>query len=235
MTKHRTIKHKISIIIPTYNEADNIASLIIKIEKAYRDAEIIVVDDNSPDGTAGIVRELQKTNPKIKLKLRLSKRGLSSAVIDGFSVASGSIIGVMDADHSHPPELLPKIIKKMEDYDFILGSRYIKGGGISNWPLSRKLISKFATLLARPLVSIKDPMSGYFMFKRKIIRGVKLEPEGFKIALEILVKAQPKHVKEIPFIFNDRQAGKSKLGMETNFIYLHHLIKLYKYKYCKRK
>jgi dolichol-phosphate mannosyltransferase len=223
---------KLSVIIPTYNEAENIASLIEKIHKHARDAEIIVVDDNSPDRTADIVAKLRISG--IKLFVRKKEKGLSSAVIAGFRMASGDAVCVMDADHSHPPELIPKLRKALEEADFVLASRYVKGGGCEHWPLARKIISKAATLLARPLTTVSDPMSGFFMFRRHIIDGVELRPEGFKIGLEILVKARP-NVKEVPFIFKNRFAGKSKLGMKTNLHYLHHLINLYRYKYGKGK
>jgi dolichol-phosphate mannosyltransferase len=227
-------KEKLSVVIPTLDEADNIASLIKKVHKVC-DAEIIVVDDNSKDGTSKIVKDLAKKDSKIRILVRRNKRGLSSAVLDGIKIASGNLICVMDADHSHPPELIPRMRKEMQNADFVLGSRYVKGGGIENWPFSRKIMSKFATLLAKPLVSVKDPMSGFFMFRKKIINGIKLQPKGFKIALEILVKGKHKAVKEIPFVFKDRQAGKSKLGVETNIHYIGHLVKLYSYKHGKRK
>jgi dolichol-phosphate mannosyltransferase len=221
---------KVSVIIPTYNEAGNIKKLITEIHKNRRDAEIIVVDDNSPDGTA----EIAKSIPHVKVLVRKNQRGLGSAVIGGFRIASGDIFCVMDADLSHPPELIPKLRKALENADFALASRYVKGGGSENWPLLRKIISKAATLLARGVTSASDPMSGYFMFRKNIIQGVELQPEGFKIGLEILVKGKQDRIAEVPYTFRDRFAGKSKLGIRTNLQYLHHLIKLYRYKYGKK-
>ena len=224
----------LSIIITTYNEAENIASLIKEIHKFSKDAEIVVVDDNSPDGTPNIVKDLRKKIKKIKLLVRKNERGLSSAVLAGFKIASGDYICVIDADHSHPPELIPKLRKELENADIVVASRYVKGGGCENWPFLRQLVSKFATLLARPLTPVKDPMSGFFMLKKGVIEGVEFHPEGFKIGLEILVKGKHKVIKEVPFVFRDRRAGKSKLGIKTNLQYINHLIKLYRYKWYEK-
>lgn len=153
----------ISIIIPTYNEKGNIKKLILKINDIFKeDFEIIVVDDNSPDGTGKIVDKLKKYNAKCIH--RKSKLGLSSAVIEGFKAAKGDIIGVMDADFSHPPEKIPELIKPLKDNnaELTIGSRYIQGGKIKNWTAVRKIISKGAILLSLPLTRIKDPVSGFF-------------------------------------------------------------------------
>ncbi|MBW2995091.1 glycosyltransferase [Candidatus Woesearchaeota archaeon] len=159
----------LSIIIPTYNEAENISSLIQDIYKHVNDAEIVVVDDNSPDGTADIIQSLKKKFKNLKLLIRKEEKGLSSAVLAGFKIASGQNYCVMDADYSHPPEFIPRLRKELDDADMIFASRYVKGGGCENWPLLRRFISKFATILARQLTSVKDPMSGFFMLKKHII------------------------------------------------------------------
>ncbi len=212
---------KTSIIIPTYNEAENIKILIPKIKQLTRklNIEIIVVDDNSPDGTYKVAKKLAT-----KAILR-TKRGLATAVIEGFRHASGNIIIVMDADLSHPPELIPKLIKAMDNHLLAIATRK----QTKNWPLKRKITSTIATSLARPLTKAKDPMSGFFALKKSAIPK-NLKPLGYKILLELIVRSNIKNYVEIPFIFKDRELGKSKLTIKTNLRYLQHLQKLYLYK-----
>lgn len=218
----------ISIIIPTYNEAGNIRKLIsaIRAELSRKDFEIIIVDDNSPDGTWKISRELSKKYPELRVIRRKNERGLSSAVIRGFVESKGDILGVIDADLSHPPQLMNKMIDACKDNDIVIASRYVHRGR-ENMSLFRKLVSKGATLMARPLTNVSDPMSGYFFFRRKVIDDAELKPKGYKILLEILVKGKYNRVKEIYFSFGKRYHGKSKLGSKVYIDYLVHLILLY--------
>jgi dolichol-phosphate mannosyltransferase len=198
------------------------------------DYDIIIADDNSPDSTAGIAQKLPKKY-KVKVLLRKKNKGLSKSVVDGFKIAKGNIIGVMDADFTHPPEIIPKILDKLkkENADILVGSRKTKGGEIKNWPLHRKIISKFATLLAKPLTKIKDPMSGFFFLKKEVIKNIKFRPKGYKILLEILVKGNYKKAEEIPILFKDRIKGESKLTKKIYLEYLMQLIELYLYKIKK--
>ncbi|MFC1690548.1 polyprenol monophosphomannose synthase [Nanoarchaeota archaeon] len=223
----------ISIIIPTYNEAENIKKIVPLIYKHMKkDYEIVIVDDNSPDKTWQIAQKMPKKY-KIRVIRRTKERGLATAVIRGFKEAKGNIIGVIDADLSHPPKMIPKLVAAIKDGNCVaVGSRHVKGGGCENWPVHRKMISKGATLMARPLTRVKDPMSGFFFFKKDILKGVTLKPKGYKILLEILVKGRysKNKVKEIPFIFKDRELGKSKLGFNVYIDYLKHLGSLFKYK-----
>jgi dolichol-phosphate mannosyltransferase len=225
------MQHKISIIIPTYNEKENIAILIPKVFQILRKSkikgEIVIVDDNSPDGT-GETAEKMKRNYNVKILHRKSKKGLSSAVINGFKIATGDILGVMDADLSHPPEIIPKLIKTIinDGFDVVVASRYVKGGGCENWSLIRKVESKGASLLARIVTNIKDPMSGFFFFKKNVIKNVELNPIGFKIGLEILVKGKYDKVKEVPYIFRNRKYGESKVKVQEYVNYLRHLYRL---------
>ncbi|MBU1201228.1 MAG: polyprenol monophosphomannose synthase [Nanoarchaeota archaeon] len=226
----------ISIIIPTFNEANNISLLIPKIYDVldnHYNYEIIVVDDNSPDGTAKVVRRLGKKY-SVRLLLRKNKRGLSSAVIDGFNIAKGDLLCVMDADLSHPPELLSKIILLLNKNDLVIGSRLVKGGGSESWPIHRKIISWCAQLLARPLTPVKDAMSGFFALKKSVINNVKLEAYGYKILLEILVVGNYKKVAEVPFTFLNRTFGKSKIGVGVEVEYIKQLAHLYEYKFFNR-
>ena len=222
----------ISIIIPTYNEKENIKKLIFKINKILnKNYEIIVVDDNSPDRTGEVVDKLRKNN--VRCIHRKGKLGLSSAVIEGFSKAKGNIIGVMDADLSHNVNIIPNLIKPIVDgkAELTIGSRYVKGGGVKNWPLTRKIISKGATLLSLLLTRIKDPMSGFFFLKKSIIKDINLNAKGYKILLEIIVKGNYKNVKEVPYTFKDRKLGKSKLNKKEYINYLRNLFNLMRYKF----
>ena len=222
-------------MIPTYNEKDNLDELVRRIVQACAGAgiesEIVIVDDNSPDGTGARSEELAKDNC-MKVVHRTGKLGLSSAVLEGFKVATGDILLVMDADLSHPPEKIPEMASKISsgDAEIVFGSRYVPGGSVENWPFHRRLISKGATLFARPLTKIKDPMSGFFMLKRSVIEGAELNPIGYKIGLEILVKGKYSKVAEVPIHFANRKAGKSKLGAGEFLKYIDHATMLYEHK-----
>ena len=217
----------IAVIIPTLNEAGNIGELIPQIHAALKsDYTIVIVDDNSKDGTQDIVKGLSATYP-IKLIARSGKLGLASAVIDGMNSQKTDAYIVMDADLSHPPELLVVIRNSLSDYDLVVASRHVKGGGASNWPLKRKIISRGAIMLARPLTRVRDVTSGYFAIRRVCLEDVILTPLGYKIGLECFVKANWKSYIEIPFIFADRKSGSSKLGRGEFIAYVKHLRKLY--------
>jgi dolichol-phosphate mannosyltransferase len=222
----------LSIIVPTYNESRNIEELLTRIFTAlkpnYTPYEVIVVDDNSPDGTAQIAEAL-----KSKFDLRVVKRprkiGLASAVLNGFKLATGDILCVMDADLSHPPEAVPEMYKAISngDFDIVIGSRCVEGGGATNWPWYRRFGSSFAQLLAKPITHVNDSTSGFFMIKKSVLESADINPIGFKILLEILVKGNYSKIKEIPIVFNDRGGGKSKLGMKQTMEYLKQLGLIY--------
>jgi len=226
----------ITLVIPTYNEAGNIPILVAKVFEAFNsnnlNGYVLIVDDDSPDQTWKVAEDLQAQYPKLSVLRRQDKRGLSSAVLDGFAMANTDIIGVIDADLSHPPEKIPELVTPIinGEADFTLGSRYINQGGIENWPLRRKISSKIATLAVLGLTKVKDPMSGFFFLKKDLIKNVELSPKGFKIGLEILVRSNCKKVKEIPIVFRDREYGESKLNSNVIVDYLIHVSKLYAYK-----
>jgi dolichol-phosphate mannosyltransferase len=219
-----------SVVVPTYNERENLKGLVERILSAA-DVEVVVVDDASPDGTGALADQLASTYG-IKVVHRSGKLGLASAMLDGLKAAGGDIVGVMDADFSHPPELIPKLIEPIAkgEADVVFASRYVKGGGVEDWPLRRKITSNGARLLARPLTGVRDCMSGFFFIRKGVIDGVRLETVGFKLGLEILVKGKYGKVVEVPFIFRDRAGGKSKLSGKEYFNYLRHLIRLYGYR-----
>ena len=223
-----------SIVIPTYNEAAGIGKLVEALDATFRanglDGEIIVVDDNSPDGTGAIVDELAEGFP-VRCLHRSGKLGLSSAVIDGWGIArpESVALGAMDADFSHDVDALPKMVAALEsgEYGLAVGSRYVPGGGIANWPKRRIITSRVACWLARPLTRIKDVTSGYFLVRRDALDGVTLDPIGFKIGLEVIAKARYGKAIEIPYVFTDRVAGESKLNNREIFNYLKQLSRLY--------
>lgn len=218
----------ISIIIPTYNEKDNVKPLIERIFYALKEGnikgEVIIVDDDSEDETARYALVLKEKHD-VKVIVRKSERGLASAVTRGFEVARGDILCVMDADLSHPPEAIQKLVEPLikEDCEMTIGSRYIENGGVENWPMKRQVISKCANLLARLVTNVKDPMSGFFALKRSVIEGVKLNPKGYKIGLEIIAKGNYNNITEVPYVFQDRENGKSKLNNRVMRDYVAHL------------
>ena len=224
--------YDVSIVIPTYNEALGIEKLIAALTEVFRanniNGEIVIVDDNSPDGPGALVDSLATKYP-VRCVHRAGKLGLSSAVIDGWATCTSPILGVMDADFSHDPNVVPQLVRAVNDgaCELAIGSRYITGGGITNWPWRRKITSRVAISLARPLTRVRDITSGFFFLKREIINGVKLDPIGFKIGLEVIAKGKYKSVKEIPYVFTDRTAGTSKLNSGEIVNYLKQLSKIY--------
>ncbi len=230
----------LSIVIPTYNESKNIVKMLDSLRAAITremNAEIIVVDDNSPDGTSKTVEDYAKSSKNEECSIHVIRRekkiGLSSAIITGIERAKGDAVVVMDSDLSHPPQTIPIMIEELQnsDCDIVVASRYVKGGSVSGWPIKRKLISKGATKIAQHGlgIKIKDPMSGFFAFKRNIVNYIKFDAIGYKILLEILVKAKGAKVKEIPYNFTDRTAGSSKLDLSVSIAYLQSVWKLYRY------
>jgi dolichol-phosphate mannosyltransferase len=233
--------NQVSIIIPTYNESKNIIKILHSIGEILPknvSTQTIVVDDNSPDGTGKIVEDYLKNVKKIadntiEIIHRKTKDGLGSAILKGIQQAKGDTIVVMDCDFSHPPQIIPKLIESIKkyQYDIVVASRYIKGGKIQGWSVKRKIMSKFATLIAKKGLGIdtKDPMSGFFAFKRSIIKGLNIDAIGFKILLEILVKTKGVNIKEIPYTFQNRELGSSKLNVKTILDYYKSVWKLYRY------
>lgn len=223
----------ISIIVPTYNEKDNINILIEKVHDVLKDRkyEIIIIDDNSPDKTWKVAEYLKYKYP-VKVIRRKEKKDLSLSVLEGLKNAAGEIFCVMDADLSHSPEDIPRLLKPIEkdNYDLVIGSRLIKGAKVEVWPYHRRIISIIGRFLARPLTDVKDIMSGFFMVKKEVIDDVNLRPRGYKICLEILVKGRYDTFKEVPIIFRNRRFGKSKMGLLTYLTFLYHLFSLYLFK-----
>ena len=222
----------LSIIIPTYNERDRLPELVRAIFEACASeqvvAELVVVDDNSPDGTGALADELAQGR-RMRVVHRAGKLGLGTAAIAGFEAASAPIVGVIDADMSHPPTLLPRMFAMLQQHraDAVVASRYIPGGGTRNWPLTRLVMSRLACLLASRLTRVRDATSGFFLIRRDLARGVNISAGGFKICLELLVRAQPQTVVEVPYVFVGRTAGESKMNLREAMGYLVQLRQLH--------
>jgi dolichol-phosphate mannosyltransferase len=215
----------ISVIVPTYNEAGSLPLLVERLAKAMdgRDWELVVVDDGSPDGTADLAESLAARHP-VRVLRRAGKAGLASAVIAGFGHARGDVLGVMDADLSHPPEVVPTLADAIAGgADLAVGSRYIRGGGIMDWPLRRRVVSRVACLLGNIVVPVRDATSGFFVVRRAAIDGVRLNAIGFKIGLEVIARARADRIVEVPYTFRDRELGASKFGRREIIQYLQQL------------
>ncbi|MDP9289553.1 MAG: glycosyltransferase family 2 protein [Thermoproteota archaeon] len=254
-------KADLSVIIPTYNEYENILQLVEIIKDKLPDGlftEIIIVDDNSPDGTGRLIANyienaltkvcsgIQQAHENssnfaintresiVRLVRRENKSGLISAILQGIKSSTGKYILVMDADFSHPPETVPLLINELlrDPNSIVVASRYIRGGSIRGWPYKRLLLSRLAAKIAihgLKLCNVRDPISGFFAFPRHIIENIRFDTYGYKLLLEILVKAQGVRVKEIPYTFIDRKSGESKFDNRVMLDYLKAVWHLYRY------
>jgi dolichol-phosphate mannosyltransferase len=229
----------LSVIVPTYNERGALPELVERLAATFRegglDGEILLVDDNSPDGTADLAESLAERYP-VRVLRRRGKLGLASAVVDGLAATSSDLVAVMDADLSHPPEALLPMIRAVESgsADLAVGSRYIHGGGMEDWPLTRQLVSMFANRLTLALTPVHDATSGFFVVRRCALDGVALNPIGFKIGLEVIARARYDRCIEVPYVFTDRKQGFSKFTHREVIAFLKQLCILYSDKYRKR-
>ncbi|MDJ0600136.1 MAG: glycosyltransferase [Crocosphaera sp.] len=228
---------KFSLVLPTYKEAGNIQD-IVKIlthlldQSIQGDYEIIVVDDNSPDHTWKLALELTSDYPQLRVMRRIEEKGLSTAVIRGWQVARGDILGVIDADLQHPPEVLQQLLGEMDrGADLAVASRHVEGGGVSQWSIIRRFLSRGAQLLGLMILPevigrLSDPMSGYFMVRRSAIAGKPLSPVGYKILIEVTARGKIRWLAEAGYVFRERQAGESKVTWKQYIEYLQHLVRL---------
>ncbi len=218
------------MVVPTYNERDTLPELVRRLHGALGGAyELVVVDDGSPDGTAELARDLSGQYP-VRVLQRPGKLGLGSAVLEGARAASGRWVVVMDADLSHPPEVVPELVDALRSgAELAVGSRYVSGGGVRDWPWWRRLMSRVAVLLARWWLRerVLDPVSGFFAVRRELLLDPSLEGIGYKILLEVLVRNRGRSVVEVPYVFTDRRGGRSKLGAGEVWNYLRLLWRLH--------
>lgn len=229
------IDNRFALIIPTLNEAGNIDAILSAVTNSLaltkQEYEIVVVDDGSTDGTVENVREWIKRDSRVRILSREGQRGLAGAVLHGWSQTRANLLGVIDADLQHPPELLPKLLEAAKGADIAIASRYAAENGVRGWNPLRAMISRLSTLAAEPLLrrknlSVTDPMSGFFIVHRNCIDGIKFQPSGFKLLLEVLVRGRIQKANEIPYHFGLRHAGQSKAGASVAFHYLHLLGRL---------
>lgn len=225
----RAAQLELSVIVPTYNERDNVDELIRRLHRCLAGCEweVIFVDDDSSDGTADAVRHHARENPRVRCLQRIGRRGLSSACVEGCLASSAPCLAVMDADLQHDETLLPRMLDTLQrgEADVVIGTRYAHGGGIGDWDSSRAWMSRFATRLARTVVpaELSDPMSGFFALRREAFDGAvrDLSAIGFKILLDLLASSPERlTVRELPYRFRQRQAGESKLDSQAVWEYV---------------
>ena len=230
---------RLALVIPTLHEAANIRTVVERIGASLDPLglpyELIVVDDDSRDGTESIVRGISAQDARVRLLVRHGQHGLAGAVSDGWKCSQAEVLGVIDADLQHPPELLSQLWEKMQaGYDIVIASRYAQPGSMRSWNPLRRAISELGIMLAKPLqkraLKVKDPLSGFFLVRRRCLEGVELQRHGFKLLLEILVRGKIGSVAEVPFTFGIRQGGESKASLATGLHYFYLLGRLWRKK-----
>ena len=226
-----------SLIIPTYNESGSVAKIVTQLatlldQFALDDYELILVDDDSPDLTWEVAQGLTQIYPQLQVMRRQQERGLSSAVIRGWQVARGKILGVIDADLQHPPEVLLKLLQAiLNGADLAVASRHVRGGGVGGWSVVRRFLSRGAQVLGLAVCPaivgrVTDPMSGYFMVRRLAIAGSHMNPVGYKILLEVIGRGNISSITEVGYVFQERESGASKVTWKQSIEYLEHLARL---------
>ena len=231
-----------SVVLPTYNEAATVGHVLRQLDEVlHREpftSEILLVDDNSKDRTVEVTQSVSLRTP-LRIIERRNERGLASAILRGFQEAEGRALVVLDTDGSHPPSLAPTLLKIIlwGEAEMAIASRYADGGVVSNWRLDRRLLSMGATLLARPLTNgenVQDPMSGFFAIHKKLLTRTAIKPIGYKLGFEMIVRCGPHPIVEVPYVFQDRVAGKSKLSLRQVGDFIWHVGSLYRYAYRRR-
>ena len=228
---------RFSLVIPSYNEGENIPKMVQILSEILdstipNEYELIVVDDDSPDQTWKIAQELTPEYPQLRVMRRQGEKGLSTAVIRGWQVARGEILGVIDADLQHPPEILLQIWSEMEKgADLGIASRHVEGGGVSEWSIVRRFLSRGAQMLGLIILPevisrLSDPMSGYFMVRRSAIVGKPLSPVGYKILIEVTARGAIRWIAEVGYVFRERESGESKVTWKQYLEYIQHLLRL---------
>jgi dolichol-phosphate mannosyltransferase len=227
----------LSLVLPTYNECKNIREMISRLthilDGAFPgDYEIIVVDDDSPDRTWEVARSLTSEYPQLRVMRRQMERGLSTAVIRGWQASRGELLAVIDADLQHPPEVTVGLAREMaRGADIAVASRHVEGGGVSDWSILRRILSRVAQVLGLLILpgvvgKVSDPMSGFFMLRRTAIEGIELNPLGYKILIEVLGRGHFRWIGEVPYVFQERTRGESKVTGRVYVDYFRHLLRL---------
>jgi dolichol-phosphate mannosyltransferase len=228
---------RVSLVIPTYNESRNIGELLALLsavmDRTFGDAyEIIVVDDDSPDRTWEAAQALTAQYPALKVIRRQNERGLSTAVIRGWQAARGDLLAVIDGDLQHPPQIIAALAHEIDrGADVAIASRHVEGGGVSDWSIIRRFISRSAQVLGLLILPttvgrVSDPMSGYFMLRRSAVQDIVLKPLGYKILIEVLGRGNVRWIAEVPYVFRERLEGESKLTSQVYIDYVRHLVRL---------
>ena len=221
----------LSVIVPTYNEAENLSDFISTLDGALRNIEheVIIVDDNSPDGTGDIAESFKKKYTNVLALRRLKKLGLASAVMKGAEEARGEIVATLNSDFQHPIKYLATLYDYIDKYDIVIASRYINKAELRGWDKSRIFFSKFATFITHLILpglrGIKDPLSGYFIFRKEIIKNTHIEVFGPKFLLSLLIECNAARIIEIPYVFEGRRRGKSKASLYDGILFLGYLLK----------
>jgi dolichol-phosphate mannosyltransferase len=222
----------LTMVVPTYNEQGNLGRLLERLftvcESHGVDLQVIVVDDSSTDGTGEVAEEWAR-GARVRVIHRPEKLGLGSAVLAGFAQAGTEVVGVIDADLSHPPELIPLLWTTLHanELDMVVASRYVPNGGSRGWSLRRFVLSRLGCALAGPLTPVRDAMSGFFLLRTDRVLNFNTPETGFKICLELLVRGRPQRVAEVGYVFVDRDAGRSKLTIREGLTFLRQLLRLY--------
>lgn len=228
---------RLSLIIPTFNEASNVAALVGQLTAILEPAlgrayEIVIVDDDSPDRTWEVAQALAPHTANLRVMRRTEERGLSTAILRGWQLARGEVLAVIDGDLQHPPHALLALWEKIQGgAELAVASRHVQGGGVSEWALSRRILSRGAQVLGLLILPgvvgrVSDPMSGYLMVRRTAVQDIDMNPLGYKILVELLARCRPARVAEVPYVFRERVAGKSKLTPGVYANYLRHLLRL---------
>ena len=243
LRSHPDLKEKLALVIPTLREAGNLPALLRRVREALdllgQSYEILVVDDDSRDGTVDIITAIAREDARVRLLVRKGQTGLSGAVLHGWRHTDAAILGAMDADLQHPPELLPELVAAISSgCDLAIGSRYASGGALGRWNPARRLLSSAAVWMTAPIqkpdLRASDPMSGYFFVRRECLEGIAFRQQGFKLLLEILVRARIRSLKEIPFRFGRRSRGASKANLKVACDFGRLLARLYRTRFSVR-
>ena len=228
----------LSVVVPTFKESENIglflAALCDSLDPILPGAyEIVVMDDDSPDGTLDVAAAVAADHPQIRLVKRVNKRELSTAVIRGWQLARGQALSTINADFQHPPALIAGLWQLLQTNDLVVASRYCRGGGVGNWAISRRILSRGASLIGLIILPqvynrTTDPLSGCYMFRRQAIVNVELNPLGYKSLIEILVRGKIQTIAEFPYQMRERERGASKATGARSLDYIQQLIRLRK-------